>query len=202
MKPDYLYKTLRTLHSLIPYEFGQKIFENSSNGANGVLEIKCDGWYYVKMAGGGGSANAAQHQNSGAGSSGAGFLGEIFLTKGLWNWKVGRAGAANQMASGELSSLLKADNPNMGIIAGAGWCRGHYPQPDTPGGILERKNIRTRKVVVASNGNIGYAGGYGTWQGTIAESVLKPSINENWGRGSVSSGSPVQGVLFIKFMGL
>lgn len=202
MKPDYLYKTLRTLHSLIPYEFGQKIFENSSNGASGVLEIKCDGWYYVKMAGGGGSSNVAAHQNAGSGSSGAGFLGEVFLTKGRWNWAVGRAGPANMMEVGGASSLLKTDDTSKGIIAGPGWCRGHYPQPDTPGGILERKNIKTRQVVVASDGNHGYAGGYGTWQSTVAQSVLKPYTNEDWGKGAFSGYSATQGVLLIKFMGL
>lgn len=185
-----------------PIAPGTVLLNNTGNGETGTLKIDVDGWYYVRIAGGGGSSELGKNQNAGSGSTGAGFIGEIFLVNGVWSWQVGARGPANRMASGQPSSLLKNPQKTMGIIAGPGWCNGHYPNPAATGGVLEQKRIMTRNVILASNGNPGYPGYYGGYQTKEAESVLAPHTGEPWGRGgSGQIDSAKQGILYVEFRG-
>ena len=179
------------------------IFDNTTNGASGEIEIAVAGWYYIKMAGGGASAQKTTKQSTASGSSAAGFIGEIYLSNGIWFWQVGRKGVANKMENGVKSFLLKYDNINKGIICNAGEQTGYYPAEAPQGGILELKNIETRNVILASNGNNGYAGGSGTFETRVATSVLQPYTGDYWGAGGTSSNdNAAQGCLLIKFMGV
>ncbi len=194
---------LHNLHWGNPIEPGTVIFNNTENGASGTLMIEVDGWYYVKIAGGGASSHRAKHDDAASGSGGAGFIGEVLLTHGKWEWQVGAKGVVNMMAAGTASHLLKYRVQNAGIIANPGVGAGHYPDPGPAGGILEIKNLTTRNVVVASNGNNGYAAGYGEWQPNEAQSVFKPFTGEDWGKGGSSSNDTArQGILYIEFRGV
>ncbi len=179
------------------------VLNNSTGGSTGVLNVTVDGWYYVKIAGGGASAGAVKQQNTGSGSSGAGFIGEIYLTKGNWDWRCGAKGRAAYAENGTSSYLLRQDNPEKGIIANPGLSCGYYPEPAKDGGILEQKNIKTRNVLVAKRGNKGYPGISHGYQVTPAESAFKDVINENWGRGGVANWDDAQpGVITVKFRGV
>lgn len=186
-----------------PIEPGTVVFNNTSNGATGTLEIVVEGWYYVKICGGGASSMMGKNDNAGSGSGGAAFMGEIFLPHGIWNWQVGAKGAAQQMEAGKPSSLINGRNKNLGIIAGPGLGSGFHPNPGAQGGVLEQKNIRTRNVTLASNGNPGFPGYYGGYQTQEAQSVLKPLTGEDWGKGgSGRVDTAKQGILYIEFRGM
>lgn len=175
----------------------------SANGATGIVNIPVDGWYYVKIAGGGASASQVKQQNTGTGSSAAGFIGEIYLTKGIWDWKSGKKGAANSCQNGEASYLLRQDNHEKGIIANPGLACSWYADPAKDGGVLEQKNIKTRNVLVAKNGNHGYMGISHGYETRHADSVFKDVINEEWGRGGVANLDDAQpGIVTVKFKGV
>lgn len=196
------YKLLMA-YGIHPLEIDTQLLNNSTSDAVGKLEISVEGWYYVKIAGGGASAGMIKQQNTGSGSSGAGFIGEIYLTKGTWDWKVGKKGSAGNSEPGGMSYLLREDNHEKGIIANGGRCSGYYPDPAAEGGVLEQKNIKTRNVLVAKKGNNGFPGLHHAYQTTPAESVFRDVISENWGRGGVANWDDAQpGVVTVKFKGV
>lgn len=82
------------LESENPYVDGQVLFESDTGGDSGTLELKTDGIYEIICVGGGSGASLSYHVGYGGdvvgGGSGSAFDLKLRLTKGTYNYYVGK----------------------------------------------------------------------------------------------------------------
>lgn len=184
-----------------PYEKGQIIInliedtgsEQQIYFENGIYKIECVGG---GSAGNGWYASAVGYIMYGGGGSGAGFVGEYKLFKGIYKYRCGNGGTGNGGAGGNSYILRTTDS--LGINANGGQAGSYANWGGNEGGILsitESQIINTPQV--KSNGNKGTDGG-----GSYSDFPGGPSVYDNYGAGGNSRGAGSNGLLKITYLRL
>lgn len=178
------------------YTPNQSLLETDTPRASGTIEIKCSHWFWLQICGAGASSCQQKHQNAASGGSGAGFMGRIFLKKGLYNWYVGCYGGKNADQNGEASYFYSADG-SYGLICGGGTRNGNSYGVPPPGGTLTvLGDVQVKDVLFMGNGNPGGAAIYGGWQAYQSPSVFAAITGEIYGQGGQGANANAkQGVI-------
>lgn len=167
--------------------------EKQVNLEKGIYKIECigsgsggNGWYIASQG----------YIFYGGGGSGAGFVGEFSLPKGLYKYRGSNGGGGNGGA-GQESFLINVDT-NFGVSSGGGG-NGWYTKFDgNTGGIL---SIREDQIIgipqVKTNGNTG-AGGGAAW----GDFPGGPSVYNSFGAGGNSRGGGGGGYLKVTYLRL
>lgn len=183
-----------------PYQLDEYLLNTTIAGANGIIEVKWTGFYWLQICGAGASSCQQKHQNGASGASGAGFLGFIYLKRGTYKWYVGRQGATNADQNGELSYFIKTDD-SYGFHCGGGTVNGNSYNIPPPGGTLNAYGvIKTKGVLFRGNGNPGGVAIVGGWQKYQSPSIFAAITGEVWGQGGQGSNANArQGIVRLQY---